>query len=343
MRKNKMNKYLHSIGIVGATGAVGHTILKILEERQCRPVKLRLFASSRSAGTTMCFGSNSITIEDVAKADFSDLDVVFFSAGTEISLEYCNKVVAAGAVVIDNTNAYRMCEDIPLVIPEVNPEALHTHKGLIANPNCSTIQMLVAVAPIHKINPIKRIVVSTYQSVSGTGLKAVEMLKAQCKAFVENEHMPEGVYPEQIGFNLFPHIDIFMESGLCREEEKMIKETHKILDEAIAICPTTVRVPIISCHSEAINLELSLPMSRKDVLDVLGKAEDVVIVDDLLNNKYPTPLSCQGRDEVFVGRIREDASITNGINMWVVADNLRRGAATNAVKIYFKLVEYGLL
>lgn len=338
-----MTKFIHSIGIVGATGAVGKTILKVLEERQCRPATLRLFASQKSAGTKISFRNNDIVVEDLAKADFSGLDVVFFSAGTNVSLEYCKKAVTAGAIVIDNTNAHRMCDEIPLVIPEVNPEALRKHNGLIANPNCSTIQMLVAIAPIHRVNPIKRVVVSTYQSVSGTGLKAVEALKQQCKDFLDNKEILAGVYSQQIGFNLFPHIDIFLESGLCREEEKMIKETHKILDEAIAVCPTTVRVPIISCHSESINLQLTSPMKRQEAVKILEKAEDIKIIDDLKNNQYPTPLSCEGKDEVFVGRIREDASIENGINMWVVADNLRRGAATNAVKIYFKLVEYGLI
>lgn len=338
-----MSKPKHSIGIVGATGAVGQTILKVLLERNIHPENLRLFASAKSAGKTIKYSENSYTIENLATASFSGLDVVFFSAGTDVSKEYCQKAVEAGAIVIDNSNAHRMIDEIPLVIPEVNPKAISKNTKLIANPNCSTIQMLVALAPIHRVNPIKRIVVSTYQSVSGTGLKAVEILKKQCKAFVTDEPMPEGIYPEPIGFNLFPHIDIFLESGMCREEEKMINETHKILDKKIKVCPTTVRVPIISCHSESINIECQNPISPTEVKDILLQAEDVVVMDDTSNNIYPTPLSCQDKDEVFVGRIRQDKSVENGINMWIVADNLRRGAATNAVKIYLKLVEYDLI
>ena len=333
----------HSIGIVGATGAVGKKILQVLKERKVSPKELRLFASSRSEGQKLFYGDMEIMIEDVAKADFTGLDVVFFSAGTEVSQKYCSKAVSAGATVIDNTNAHRMNHDVPLVIPEVNPQALSNHKGLIANPNCSTIQMLVAIAPIHKINPIKRIVVSTYQSVSGTGQEAIEILKAQCKAYLEDTKMPTGVYKNPIGFNLFPHIDIFLDSGLCREEEKMIKETWKIMGQEIPVCPTTVRVPIISCHSESINLQLEKPFTLNEIRAILENAEDVILMDDLSTETYPTPLLCEGKDEVFIGRIRKDESINNGLNLWVVADNLRRGAATNAVKIYQKLVKNGQL
>jgi aspartate-semialdehyde dehydrogenase len=322
---------------------VGQKLIQVLSERRISPKSLKLYASNRSAGQKQLFEDKEILIEDVNTTDFSNLDVVFFSAGTEVSQNFCPKAVKAGAIVIDNTNAFRMDENVPLIIPEVNPQALANHHGLIANPNCSTIQMLVAIAPIHRVNPIKRIVVSTYQSVSGTGNEAIDILKAQCKAFLENQAMPEGVYKHPIGFNLFPHIDIFLDSGLCREEEKMIKETWKIMGQNIPVCPTTVRVPIISCHSESINLQLENPFTIKDIRTILEKAEDVVLIDDPASESYPTPLMCEGKDEVFVGRIRKDESITNGLNLWVVADNLRRGAATNAVKIYQKLVENGQL
>ena len=333
----------HTIGIIGATGAVGQKILTVLNERNFAPKNLRLFASARSAGKEIKYQNKSYFVEDLSQADFSGIDVAFFSAGTEISQKYAPIVAKAGAIVIDNSNAHRMIDDIPLVVPEVNPEEIKKHKGIIANPNCSTIQMLVALAPIHRANPIKRIVVSTYQSVSGTGTQAIDALKQQCEAYLKGEKMPEGVYPHPIGFNLFPHIDIFLESGLCREEAKMVQETHKILSPSIKICPTTVRLPIINCHSESINLELENPASPEEIRQILSEAENIVIMDEPEKNIYPTPLLCEHKDEVFVGRIRKDPTINNGINLWVVTDNLRTGAATNAVKIYEKAIEYELL
>lgn len=332
----------HAIGIVGATGAVGLKLLQVIDERVKEVKSLRLFASERSAGQKMNFRGKQIVVEDLAKSNFSGLDVVFFSAGTEISVKYCPEAVKAGAIVIDNTNAHRMNPDVPLVVPEANLHALKNCKGLIANPNCSTIQMIVALAPIHRVNPIKRIVVSTYQSVSGTGLEAIDILKQQSQAILAGKEPPAGVYPHTIAFNLIPQIDVLVESGLYREEEKMIKETCKILESAIKVCPTTIRVPVMYCHSEVVNIELTNQMTLAEVRDILSKAEDVVMVDDPGNSVYPTPLSCQDRDEVFVGRLRTDPTVPCGFNMWVVADNLRRGAATNAVKIYTEMVKHGL-
>ncbi|MBF0548147.1 MAG: aspartate-semialdehyde dehydrogenase [Candidatus Riflebacteria bacterium] len=332
--------FSHSIGLVGATGAVGRKFLQVLNEQGIVPKSLRLFASEKSKGSKIAFQGKEYTVEAVNESDFSGLQVVFFSAGTEISQEYCPKVAKAGAIVIDNSNAFRADPEVPLVVPEVNPNALKKHKGLISNPNCSTIQMLVAIAPIHRINPIKRIVVSTYQSVSGTGIEAIEILEKQTKATLAHEKPPAGVYPHQIGFNLFPHIDIFLKNGLCREEEKMINETRKILEDTnIAICPTTVRVPIFYCHSEAVNLELSKPFELSQVRELLSKSPGIKMMDDPNNNVYPTPLQCQDKDDVFIGRLRRDESLSNGLNMWVVSDNLRRGAASNGVFIYQRLVQ----
>lgn len=329
----------HAIGIVGATGAVGRKILTVLSEKKIQPKTLRLFASKKSAGVTIDFQGTAVPVEVLEDSNFKGLDMVFFSAGTEVSEEYCPKAVADGATVVDNSNAFRMDVKTPLVVPEVNPHDLDNHRGIIANPNCSTIQMVMAVAPIHKENPVKRIVVTTYQSVSGTGLEAVECLSRQSVAMLERKEVPDGVYSHQIGFNLFPHIDIFMPSGLCREEEKMVNETHKILGSPIPVCPTTVRVPVFFCHSEAINLELSKPFDLPDVRRILASSPGIVLMDNPSENVYPTPVFCQDKDDVFIGRLREDRSVDYGLNMWVVADNLRRGAATNAVLIYSALVE----
>lgn len=332
----------HNIGIVGATGAVGLKILQVLDERVKNPASIRLFASERSAGQQIEFRGSMLTVENLATANFSGLDVVFFSAGTEVSLKYCPAAVEAGALVIDNTNAHRMRPDVPLIVPEANLHAVKGHHGLIANPNCSTIQMIVALAPIHKVTPIRRIVVSTYQSVSGTGLEAIDILKKQSEAMLTGKNPPEGVYPHPIGFNLIPQIDVLVDGGLYREEEKMVKETCKILEADIKVCPTTIRVPVMYCHSEVVNIELTDQMQLAALRNILANAEDVVLVDDPGNSVYPTPLSCQDKDEVFVGRLRQDPTIANGFNMWIVADNLRRGAATNAVKIYTEMVRHDL-
>lgn len=332
-----------NVGIVGATGAVGQKILTVLAARDLHPEVLRLFASDRSAGRRIPVNDREIVVESLEGADFSGLNVIFFATSTDLSRQFVPRAIAAGAVVIDNSNAFRMQADVPLVVPEVNPDALRLHRGLIANPNCSTIQMLVAIAPIHRVNPIRRIVVSTYQSVSGTGLEAVDLLCRQTRAMLDEQEVPDGVYAHPIGFNLFPHIDIFLESGLCREEEKMVLETAKILGEPVPICPTTVRVPVFFAHSEVINLELSNSFEVTEMRRLLAASPGIIVQDDPAADLYPTPLSCAERDEVFVGRIRRDPSLPNGLNMWVVADNLRRGAATNAVLIFQRLLSDKLL
>lgn len=330
----------HVLGIVGATGAVGLKLLKVIDERVKEVKRLRLFASSRSAGQKLLFRGKEIEVEDLEKSSFKGIDYAFFSAGTEVSLKYCPKAVSEGCIVIDNTNAHRMKEDVPLVVPEANMQAAKAHKGLIANPNCSTIQMIVALAPIHRVNPIKRIVVSTYQSVSGTGLEAIDILKKQSGEILNGEKPTEGVYKYPIAFNLIPQIDVFNpETGMYREEEKMVNETHKILSPSIKVCPTTVRVPVFYAHSESVNIELTNPMSVEEAREILSHAEDVVLLDNPADSVYPMPLFAHDKDEVFVGRLRKDATVENGLNMWIVADNLRRGAATNAVKIYTRLVE----
>jgi aspartate-semialdehyde dehydrogenase len=335
--------FKHHLGIVGATGAVGRKILTVLNEQNIDPASLRLFASQRSAGTVLEYRGTKIPVESLESSNFKGLDVVFFSAGTEISLEYCPKVAAAGAIVVDNSNAFRMDANTPLVVPEVNPQDLGRHKGIIANPNCSTIQMVMAINPIHRLNPIRRIVVSTYQSVSGTGLEAIDILMKQSHAVLRHEEVPQGVYPHQIAFNLFPHIDIFLESGLSREEEKMVRETQKIMGSPIPVCPTTVRVPILYCHSEAVNLDLTNDFDLREIRNLLHSSPGLVVMDQPENNQYPTPQICQDKDEVFIGRLRRDPSLEHGLNMWVVSDNLRRGAATNAVLIYLAMARKNLL
>ncbi|MBF0410164.1 MAG: aspartate-semialdehyde dehydrogenase [Candidatus Riflebacteria bacterium] len=336
-------KKSHSIGIVGATGAVGKKFMQVLQEHRITPKNLRLFASQKSKGTKLAFNNHEYEVESLEESDFKGLDIVFFSAGTDISKDHCPRAVKAGAIVIDNSNAFRADPDVPLIVPEVNPHALKNHRGLIANPNCSTIQMLVAIAPIHRINPIKRIVVSTYQSVSGTGIEAIDILKRQAEAFLKAETFPGGVYPHQIAFNLFPHIDIFLENGLCREEEKMVFETRKILESDIPVCPTTVRVPVFFCHSEAVNLELTNPYELDQIRKLLSESPGITMMDTPEKNVYPTPIQCQDKDDVFIGRLRRDNSAKNALNMWVVSDNLRRGAATNGVLIYKYLAENNMI
>lgn len=333
----------HSFGIVGATGAVGRTFLKVLDDYNIPVKNLRLYASTKSKGHEIQFRNKVYTVEELDGSDFKGLDVVFFSAGTNISKEYCKQAVKDGAVVIDNSNAFRMDPSVPLVIPEINPFALCKHNGLIANPNCSTIQMLIAIYPIHKINRVTKINVATYQSVSGTGLEAIETLKTQSKAYLDNQTIPSGVYPHQIAFNLFPHIDNFQENGFCIEEIKMIQETQKILNEPIKVSPTVVRVPVFYCHSEAVHIELENSVNLEQIKKIISECESIILYDNPAQNMYPMPILCKDSDYVFVGRVRKDMFDDNSILLWVVADNLRRGAATNAVFIYKELVNRNLI
>ncbi len=326
-----------NVAIVGATGAVGETFITVLQERKFPIKTLYPLASSRSAGNTVTFQNKQLEILDLAEFDFSKVDIALFSAGGDISKEYAPKAVAAGCVVVDNSSAFRYEDDIPLVVPEVNPHRIadYTKRGIIANPNCSTIQMVVALKPIYDAVGISRINVATYQSVSGTGKEAVSELIAQVGDLLNGRPAKFTVYPEQIAFNAIPHIDQFEDNGYTREEMKMVWETRKIMeDENLMVNPTAVRVPVIYGHSEAIHIELKKPMTAEQARALLSKAPGVKVVDNIAKSSYPTVLKhAVGHDEVFVGRIRQDISHPCGLNLWVVADNIRKGAATNAVQI----------
>lgn len=326
-----------NIAVVGATGVVGESLLEILHSRKFPCDKVFAVASQRSVGDTVLFGKRQLDVLDVASFDFSQVAVAFFSAGSEVSAKYAPIAARNGCVVIDNTAHFRYEPDIPLVVPEVNPEQIAEFKNrnIIANPNCSTIQMLVALKPIYDLVGIKKITVSTYQSVSGTGRAAISELIAQTGQLLNGQQVNPSVYPQQIAFNVLPHIDEFMDNGFTKEEMKMIWETRKILqDETLVINPTTVRVPVIYGHSEAITIETRDPISAQTARDLLSHAPGIKLYDNPKRQKYPTPLNdVVGQDEVFVGRIRNDVDDERILNLWVVADNVRKGAALNSVQI----------
>lgn len=335
-----MPKEKYNIAIMGATGAVGTCIIKILEERNFPVGNLRLLASARSVGKKIVFRGKEYSVEELKHDSFKDVEIVLSSAGAARSKEFAPLAVKAGAVVVDNTSQFRMDPDVPLVVPEVNPQDIKKHKGIIANPNCSTIQMVVALAPIHKIANIKRIIVSTYQSVSGAGQSAIAELSEQTKAWVSGQEMVVSKFPHQIAFNLIPHIDVFLENGYTKEEMKMVHETRKILgDDSIMVNPTCVRVPVLYAHSESVTIETEKKISTKEVRDMLTCALGVRVIDEVTNGEYPMPYQAGGTDEVYVGRIREDESVEKGISMWIVSDNLRKGAALNAVQIAEELIK----
>ncbi len=325
-----------SVAVVGATGAVGNEMIRILEERNFPVGQLKLLASARSLGKSLEYRGKSIQVEVLDENSFTGVQIGLFSAGGSISEKFAPIAARAGCVVIDNTSAFRMVPDIPLVVPEVNAEAIGQYKktGIIANPNCSTIQMVVALKPIHDAVRIKRIVVSTYQAVSGTGKKAIDELDAQARALLEGQKPVVKVYPHQIAFNCLPQIDVFLDNGYTKEEMKMVNETKKIMnDSSIAVTATTVRVPVFYAHSESINIETEKKITAAQVRDLLSRAPGVKVIDDPSQRRYPLAIDAAGKDDTYVGRIREDESIANGINMWVVSDNLRKGAALNAVQI----------
>jgi aspartate-semialdehyde dehydrogenase len=325
-----------NVAVVGATGAVGNEMIRILEERNFPLGRLKLLASERSIGKSLKYNGNPIRVEVLDENSFSEVQIGLFSAGGGISEKFAPIAAKAGAVVVDNTSAFRMVPDVPLVVPEVNPEAIsqYKNKGIIANPNCSTIQMVVALKPIHDAVRIKRIVVSTYQAVSGTGKKAIDELEAQTRALMNGREPVVNVYPHRIAFNCLPQIDVFVDNGYTKEEMKMINETRKIMnDPSIAVTATTVRVPVFYAHSESINIETERKITPAEVRELLSKAPGVVVVDDPSQRLYPLAIHAAGKDDTYVGRIREDESIAHGINMWVVSDNLRKGAALNAVQI----------
>ncbi len=333
----------YNVAVVGATGAVGETMIAILEERNFPLKKLFPLASSRSAGSRISYKGNDILVQDLAEFDFSDVQIGLFSAGAGVSAEYAPKAASAGCIVIDNTSRFRYDEDIPLVVPEVNPHRIadYNNRHIIANPNCSTIQMVVALKPLYDAVGINRVNVCTYQAVSGTGKEAIEELARQTADLLNGKPVQTGVYPKQIAFNVLPHIDEFQENGYTKEEMKMIWETHKILeDDSVLVNPTCVRVPVFYGHSEAVHIETKNKISAEDASTLLKKAAGVVVLDKHKPGGYPTAVTeAAGTDPVYVGRIREDLSCHNGLNMWVVSDNVRKGAALNSVQIAEILVK----
>ena len=333
----------YDVAIVGATGAVGGVMLRILEQRKFPVNNLYLLASERSAGETMSFNKKQYTVENIADFDFSKVQIGLFSAGGSVSAKYAPIAAAAGCIVIDNTSHFRYEEDIPLVVPEVNPETIADYKNqnIIANPNCSTIQMLVALKPIYDAVGIKRINVATYQSVSGTGKEAIDELAGQTAKLLNGLKAEIEVYPKQIAFNVLPQIDVFMDNGYTKEEMKMVWETKKIFgDNDITVNPTCVRVPVFYSHSEAVHIETGTPISVEDVHALLRKASGVKVLDKREDGGYPTAIG-EGtdHDEVWVGRVRKDISHPNGLNLWIVSDNLRKGAALNSIQIAEELIK----
>ena len=325
-----------NVAIVGATGLVGREFLKVLEQRNFPIDTLRLYASDRSAGKELTFAGQELEVAETIEDSFQGVDIVLFSAGADISLHFSPIATKAGAVVIDNSSAFRMDPQVPLVVPEVNPQDIHTHLGIIANPNCSTIQMVVALNPLHQVSPIKRILVSTYQAVSGTGSGAMEELRQQTAQMMEGqeEEITPQVYPHRIAFNAIPFVEGFLDNDYTTEEWKMVQETRKILhDQNMPISATCVRVPVYIGHGEAVNVEFGQPMSAQEARAILSRAPGVKVLDNPQKDLYPLPIQSAGTDDVFVGRIRQDISHPNGLAMWVVADNLRKGAALNAVQI----------
>ena len=333
----------YNVAVVGATGAVGEALIEILEKRNFPVAQLFLLASERTAGTKIMFKNKSVMVTDLAEFDFSQVQIALFSAGGSVSAEYAPKAAAAGCVVIDNTSHFRYDDDIPLVVPEVNPERVadYTKRNIIANPNCSTIQMLVALKPIHAAVGIKRISVATYQAVSGAGKSAVNELAKQTAELLNGRDAVAEVFPKQIAFNVLPQIDVFMENGYTKEEMKMVWETQKIFgDKELLVSATCVRVPVFFGHSEAVQIETKSFLDVKDVRELLENARGVTVIDEHKDGAYPTAVSeSAGQDAVFVGRIRQDISLSNGLSLWVVADNVRKGAALNSVQIAEELIK----
>ncbi|HAC64224.1 MAG TPA: aspartate-semialdehyde dehydrogenase [Cyanothece sp. UBA12306] len=328
------------VAILGATGAVGTELIQLLESRNFPIAQLKLLASNRSAGKIIEFKGEKLSIEPVTESSFQDVDLVLASAGGSTSQTWAKTIVEAGAVMVDNSSAFRMESGVPLIVPEINPEAAANHRGIIANPNCTTILMGVAIYPLHRVQPIKRIVVSTYQSASGAGARAMEEVKVQCQAILTGEPVKPEIFPYPLAFNLFPHNSSLNSQGYCTEEMKMVKETRKIFNEPeLRITATCVRVPVLRAHSEAINLEFDKPFDLATAREVLNKAPGVKLVEDWENNYFPMPIDASGKDEVLVGRIRQDISHANGLELWLCGDQIRKGAALNAIQIAELLIE----
>ena len=335
----------YKVAVMGATGNVGHEILKILDERNFPADDVIALASSRSVGKEVSYGDQDLKVQDLATFDFAGVDIVLSSPGGAVSAEYSPKAAAAGAIVVDNTSHWRMDPDVPLIVPEVNPEAINDiGKGIIANPNCSTIQMVVALKPLHEAAKIKRVVVSTYQSTSGSGKAAMDELFNQTKGVYANQTPNPEVYPKQIAFNAIPQIDVFMDDGMTKEEWKMVVETKKILDPAIKVCASCVRIPAFIGHAEMVNVEFENELTAAQAKELFRNADGVTLVDlEQEDLEYVTPVEIQGEDDVYISRVREDISVENGLNFWCVADNLRKGAALNTVQIAELLVDQNKL
>jgi aspartate-semialdehyde dehydrogenase len=334
----------YKVAVVGATGNVGREMLQTLADRNFPVSEVVALASERSAGQQVSFGEDQVLkVQDLAKFDFTGTDFVLSSPGAKISAQFAPKAAAAGACVIDNTSHFRMDPDVPLVVPEVNPHHLAgwRKKGIIANPNCSTIQMVVALKPLHDLAKIKRVVVSTYQSVSGGGKEAMDELFTQTRAIYVNDPVEKKKFTKQIAFNVIPHIDSFMDDGMTKEEWKMVVETKKILDPSIKVSATAVRVPVFIGHSESVNIEFENPITADEARRVLRAAPGISVVDHRVDEGYVTPVEIAGEDNVYISRIREDATVENGLNLWIVADNLRKGAALNAVQIAEVMIRDG--
>jgi aspartate-semialdehyde dehydrogenase len=339
-----MNAKKLVVAVAGATGAVGREMLKTLEQRNFPATRVIPLASFRSAGSKVPFQGGELVVQELTENSFEGVDLALFSAGGGTSQKFAPHAVKAGCVVVDNSSAWRMDERCPLVVPEVNPRDLEKHNGIIANPNCSTIQMVVALEPLHKAAKIRRVVVTTFQSVSGTGQKGVNELDAQVRSMYNMQEPESKVYPHRIAFNCLPHIDSFLDNDYTREEMKMVHETVKIMgDPGVRVTATTVRVPVFYSHSESVNIETEKKLTAREARVILAQAPGVRVIDNPGENLYPLAIDAAGEDEVFVGRIREDETIANGLNLWVVSDNIRKGAALNAVQIAELLVEKNLL
>ncbi|GFZ94823.1 aspartate-semialdehyde dehydrogenase [Okeania sp. KiyG1] len=330
----------YKVAILGATGAVGTELLELLQTRNFPVAELKLLASPRSAGSTLKFKGQNLQVEAVTHDSFKDVDLVLASAGASTSKKWAKKAVEAGAIVIDNSSAFRMDPEVPLVVPEVNPKAATLHQGIIANPNCTTILMCVAIWPLHQVQPIKRLVVATYQSASGAGARAMEEMKTQAKEILEGKTPETDIFPYPLAFNLFPHNSPLNEQGYCQEEIKMVNETRKILEtNEIGITATCIRVPVLRAHSEAINLEFAQPFSVDKAREILSQAPGVTLVENWQKNYFPMPIEASGKDDVLVGRIRQDISHPCGLELWLSGDQIRKGAALNAVQIAELLVK----
>lgn len=334
----------YRVAILGATGAVGTELMTLLEERNFPVSKLKLLASPRSAGQTLQFRGEPLIVEAVSDRSFDGIDLVLASAGASISKAWAPKAIAAGAVVVDNSSAFRMDANVPLIVPEVNPQAAAQHQGLIANPNCTTILMAVAIYPLHLVQPIQRIVAATYQSASGAGARAMEEMKTQAQAILNGQKPVAEIFPYPLAFNLFPHNSKLNEQGYCEEEMKMVHETRKIFGVPdLQITPTCIRVPVMRAHSEAINLEFKQPFSVVQAREILSRAPGVRLVEDWSANYFPMPMDASGEDNVLVGRIRQDISHPCGLELWLCGDQIRKGAALNAIQIAELLVQKQLL